>query len=213
MSAMKLPTDPIELAVVVLIVAGAPFFLWFAIKHLLSGFLPPERIKIPKAGKLEKILSPHLKSFVASLPRPAGDPLAAICQPIASGTLPYFDNHGYVNALYPLWKSGPRYSLAVRSWAKRKKERTEFVWCGEKPEDEWGSRALSEQGFLADTLIEVMKTLDWSNRPQALGPAQRASDALGFRYFDETVKWFTLKERTDDDRFDFISGIDARESG
>lgn len=225
---MSLPTDPLELLVFTLILASSPLLLYIGVKHLLSGFLPPERIKVPKPGKLEKILSPHLKSFVASLPRPAGDPLAAACQPIAPGLLPYFDDHGYVEAVYPLWKSGSKHSLAVRSWSKRKKERTEFVWSGEKPNELWEMRALTEQGFLADTLIGVMKTLDWSDRPQALGPARRASEALGFRYFDETLRWFTrsstsdyskaanadedegttAEDRADAARFDFVTSID-----
>ena len=194
---MTLPADPLEVLVLALGTVAFVLAVWIGVKNTLSGFLPAERIKVPKPGKLERLLSPHLKSFVASLPRPVGDPLAEICQPIAPGTLPYFDNHGYVNALYPLWKCGAKHSVAVRSWSRRKRERTEFVWCGDQPGDDWDVRALSEQGFFADTLIDLMQTLDWSDHERALKRTRHASDALGFRHFDHTVQWFSRFTATD----------------
>ncbi|MEP7067621.1 MAG: hypothetical protein ABI789_00210 [Usitatibacter sp.] len=229
---MTLPEDPVDLAVLALMVITAPFILWYMGRHLLSGFLPAYRLKVPKPGKLTGILTPHLQSFVAALPRRPNDPLAETCKPIAPGTLPYFDNHVSVNAVFPLWKSGSRYCVAARSWAKRRKERTDFVWCGDKPDDKWDIRAYSEQGFLADTMIEVMTKLDWTDRDYALDRAKEAAKALGFKYHDETVKWFdgfatrdwtqpiadeeegddyTPKDREDEERWLFVGSIDKRE--
>ena len=233
---VSLPDDPLDLAVLALMVVAGPFIIWWMLRNLASGFLPAYRARLPKAGKLTKILSPHLQQFVACLPRPAGDVLAGTCQPIAAGTLPYFEGHGYVNAAFPLWKAGGKYSLAVRSSARRRKERTDFVWSGETGED-WDIRACTEQGFLADTMVDVMKTLDWSQSLSAREEARRAADALGFKHLDETVKWFErwsahdwskpfeAPEEDDDEeedatpagraetaRFAFVSGIDERAS-
>ena len=74
-------SDPVDLAVFALIVISAPFILWYMGRHLLSGFLPAYRLKVPKPGKLAGILSPHLQSFVAALPRRPNDPLAETCKP------------------------------------------------------------------------------------------------------------------------------------
>ncbi len=136
--------------------------------------------------------------------------------------------------MLPLWKSDAGFSVALRRWSKRQKERTEFVHLGGKP-DEDDTRAFTEQGFLADTIIDVMDTLDWSNEMTATERARRASDALGFRYFDETARWYrqwrsadwgkplqeekeaeegaemTPQERGEGRRYDYVTGIDKRE--
>lgn len=218
---MNLSEGTIDLIALVFGLFGLGVAIVAGAKHLMSGFLPAERARVPKAGKLEKLLSPQLKAFVASLPRPSGDPLARAFEPVARESLPYYDNHGYVNALYPLWKTGGRYAVAARSWSKRKKERTEFVLAGADPGDDWDVRALTEQGFVADTVIGLL---------QSGGPAAEAARALGFRHLDETKAWFmkwaatdwtkpvdeddeddTPAERAEAQRYSFVRGIDERE--
>lgn len=232
MQEWRLPSDPSEQIQLALIVVAGVLGIVYSIKHLLSGFLPPARAKIPKPGKLVKIVSAHLQSFVAALPRPGGDVLAKACQPISEGSVPWYE-HGSVNAMLPLWKSDAGYFVALRSRSKRHKERTEFVRLGEGPHD-YDRRAFTEQGFLADTMVDVMGTLDWSDGMTASERARRASDALGFRYFDDTVRWYrkwratdwdkplpeededygdlTPQEREREVRDVFIAGIDEREA-
>jgi hypothetical protein len=227
---MAFSTDPVDLAVGAGIAIAMPFIVWYAIRDLLSGFLPPARAKVPKPGELVKLLSPHLNYFVAALPRPAGDPLEKICEPIAPGSLPYFEGHGYVNAVLPLWKCGPKHSLAARSSSRGRKERTDFVWSGSEPTDKWDVRAHSEQGFLADTMLDLMHTLDWSDQFDALRQLRRAAEALDFKHLDATVAFYetlkrndwsqlqnedddednTAQERSDSARFDFVSDIDEQ---
>jgi hypothetical protein len=218
---MNLSEDTVDLIALVFILFGLVVAIVAGAKNLVSGFLPAERASVPKPGKLEKLLSPQLKAFVASLPRPAGDPLARRFEPVTRESLPYYANHGYVNALVPLWKSRDRYALATRSWARRKKERTEFVLAGANPDDEWDVRALTEQGFFADTVIDLL---------QSGGPVAEVSRALGFRHLDETQAWFvkwsstdwtkpvdeddeddTPAERSEAERNSFVRGIDERE--
>jgi hypothetical protein len=146
--------------------------------------------------------------------------LARVFEPAPRESLPYYDNW-YARAVYPLWKTGERYSLAIRYSSKTVRERTEFIWTGIKPGDKWDSRAYSEQGFLAETIIDLL---------QSGGPAAEASRALGFRHLDETKAWFmkwsatdwskpvdeddeddTPAERSEAERFSFVRGIDARE--
>jgi hypothetical protein len=207
---VNLPDDPWEFVQGALVVAMVPLVIWVCIQYLLRGFRPRTRVQAPRAGKLTKSISPRLQAFVAALPRPSGDALAEVCQPILPGTLPFSGNMGYVTALLPLWKSGPKYSVAVRSWSRRQKERTEFVRLEERGDD-WDVRALTEQGFIADTLIELMKTLDWNDRPAFMEGVNRAAETLGFRHLGETVEWFSTWQPHDEDgRSAFIRAIDKR---
>ena len=232
-SEWSLPTEPGELLELAAMAVAVVIGVWASVSHLLSGFLPPRRMKrLPKAGKLTKIVSPHLQAFAAALPRASGDVLASTCQPIGAEGAPWYDSRGRVEAMLPLWKSDAGCSVAVRRSSRRHKERTEFMRLGEKP-DEYEIRAFTEQGFLADTMIDVMGTLDWGNEMSASERARRASEALGFAYGDETVRWYRewratdwtkpLKEEEDDEdmtpderaalrRDDYVTSIDKREA-
>ncbi len=88
MQEWSLPSDPQEQLELAVIAVVSAFAMCYAIKHLLSGFLPPQRAKLPKPGKLTKIVSPHLQAFVAALPRPTGDVLASTCKPLGVEGVP-----------------------------------------------------------------------------------------------------------------------------
>lgn len=226
MTLPDLPENAGQILGLAIIIAIAPFLVYHMFRTTFSAYLAPDRARVPKPGKLEKLLSPQLKAFVASLPLPAGSPLAQVFEPVDPKAMPYYDdNHGYVNAVYPLWQSNGIYRLATRSWAKSKKERTEFVRYDGKPRGEWDIAAYTEQGLFADTVIGLLR---------AGGPAREAAAALGYRYLDETLAWHLKSQspavaapRDDDEdeddaededgdpqetaRFTFVRNIDKRE--
>jgi hypothetical protein len=193
---------------------------WMIINYLLSGSRPPARVKVPRPGKLEKIISPELKAFVASLPRPTGDPLASLCQPIDPKSIPLFNDR--ITAVMPLWRSAEGYTVAWIRWGSRTPKRVEFVRLSESTDDD-DLLALTEQGFLAKFTIELLQK-------EKIDEARRASAAMGFKHFDETRQFFDRWSRTkpehveidedgeedeassahEDALFDFLQDIDKR---
>ncbi|MEO6259121.1 MAG: hypothetical protein ABIP63_02185, partial [Thermoanaerobaculia bacterium] len=184
-----------------------------------------KRLRLPRAGKLPKLLSPELTAFVAALPRPAKDPLGERCQPVDRNEVALY--HSRVDRILPLWQSQAGATVMCRVWSKSEKSHVEFALLSEGRQMPQ-SLARTEQGLIGRVLVETL--LYRSDRKvELVDQLRNVAKEMGFRHFDEIVKWSAgrrLRQPTlaagddeashsaesdqDDDIEDFIAAIDER---
>lgn len=194
------------------IVFGLLGALFSSIFHSL---FPKAKMKLPPAGKLPGYLSPKLKEFLQELPRPAGDPLAAVCVPVDPKGLTKVPLR--LKFLFPLWKCGNECFAVWQTRGVRAHPQFGLFFPKKRATRTMSFRG-SEQGMLAVLLARVLEHQDWSDPDRAVANARLAAGATGYRFADETIQWFRERHeaRIYDREFDveqFATEIAKREQG
>jgi len=131
---------------------------------------------LPPSDDLRKRLSPKLREFLGSLPLPDDDPLADFCQPWAPK-----EDIGYNKKFLALWQTRGGEPSYVNQYIK----------LGSPVEFGGVAHTKSEQAFLAAMVFSAMERDYHTDRPAAIRRGRRASEALGFKYFDELLDELT----------------------
>ena len=158
---------------------------------IFHSLFPKAKMKLAPPGKLPRHLSSKLREFLQELPRPAGDPLAAVCVPVNPKGLTKVPLR--LKFLFPLWKCGNE-CFAIWQTSEVRSHPEFGLFFPKKRSVRTMSFGESEQGMLAVLLARVMELQDWSDPHRALANTQQAASATGYRFADETIQWF--RERT-----------------
>ena len=196
----------------ILVVGAVLLAFWYIGDYLTEGFRPPKRLKVPKDRGLAERVSSSLQSFIDSLPRPDDDPLAPLCRPAKRDDVPLFSSR--VTRVMPLWQSDEGVTIIFDHWSKRQKARVDY---GIARDGDHSPIEISrtEQGLLADLMLRLMQRQDWSrDQNTTVDRCRAASEAVGFKHFEDALKWFRghprHREHEDDDGDDIDSSVRRR---